>query len=124
MILMKILLRRNKKEAGAELERIHRKRVTSTIRLYRRVTITTKICKRITFATEKSTTRENLQSIDSKQTPRVHNFNKQQKSNICNSISHDLHDYNLRKRRELECKECNFRCVECKTNANYSLLPK
>ena len=56
-ILMKKLIRKNKNEAGVDLEGIHRHRAPSKIRLHKRVPIAMRMHKRVTFATKKSTTR-------------------------------------------------------------------
>ena len=69
---------------------------------------------------------EHLQYTNHKQTSNAYNPNKQQTTQVCNSKSHDSHNYYFRKRWMMkckECKECNYRCVECKTNVNNSLLP-
>ena len=123
MVLMETLIRRNKNEAGVDLERKNRKRFTSTIRLHKRVTITkntqlSHVCNRKVYNAEQ------FQSIGSNQTLNIYNFNKQQTPHVCDSKSHYSYNYNLCKRRKLKCKECNYRRVDCNTNVNYSLLTR
>ena len=67
-----------------------------------------------------------LQRTNFNQTPNVYNTRIKQLPHDHNGKSHDSHNYNLRKRRTTECKECKrciYQCVKSETHANNSLLP-
>ena len=63
-----------------------------------------------------------LQSNEINQVQHVCNSITKQTPQICNNTPNDLHKYNLHKHRTLDCKECNYRCVECKTIVNFPFL--
>ena len=89
-ILIKKLIRKNKNEAGVDLERIHHKRATSIKRLHKRVPIAMRMHKRVKFATKKSTTRNiyNLSIVTKRGTFTILTSNKRHTFATVNHMTH------------------------------------